>query len=359
MAYKLKTSKQQSRKNSGINFKLIPMKTNKLILSLSIPVLAIALHTLIFSTTSLFAENNAAEKNAKAVNDDEPYLVKTFQLDGKGTLNVKTSGGSIEVESHNGNEVRVEMYVKNNSWSWFGKEDEVQEILEKEYNIDISKVGNAVSATADRKSKRWDSNSVSIAFKVMVPAAISCNLQTSGGSISLAGVEGQQSVHTSGGGIDLKNITGDMEAKTSGGGIKIEDFRGVLSAHTSGGSINMEDAEGDLRVTTSGGSIRLSDIAGSIEARTSGGSIEAEIKVLKDLLTLKTSGGSIRATIPEGLGLDLDLHGNRVNTVLNNFSGTSDDNSIKGSINGGGIPVTMHTSGGSVTLSYFGQASNR
>ncbi len=335
------------------------MKTNKLILSLSIPVLLIALFSM---TSTVLGFLDSEENTVKSVikkHYDDPYLVKTFQLNGQGNLNVKTSGGSISVEAHGGNEVRVEMYVKKSGGGWFSSDDDIQEILEEEYSIDISKVGNAVSATADRKSKRWNSNSLSIAFKVKVPSAISCNLKTSGGSISLSGVEGQQSVKTSGGSLNLEKITGDMEAHTSGGGIKINDFTGMLSAHTSGGSINMKESEGDLRVSTSGGSIRLYDVVGSIEARTSGGSIEAEVKVLKDLLTLKTSGGSIRATIPEGLGLDLDLHGNRVNTVLNNFSGTSEKNRIKGSTNGGGIPVTMHTSGGSVTLDYFGSASSR
>lgn len=334
------------------------MKTNKIILSLSIPVLLIALNTMFSSAYHFVSEKEDVTTTKVSPNDDDPYLVKTFQLDGRGSLNVKTSGGSIEVEAHNSNEVRVEMYVKNSSWGgWFSKNDDIQETLEEEYDIDISKVGNAVSATADRKSRRWDSNSLSIAFKVMVPATVSCNLNTSGGSIGLYGVEGQQSVKTSGGSLTLEKITGDMEAKTSGGSIKIADFSGMLSAHTSGGSIHMENSEGDLRVHTSGGGIRLYNIVGSIDASTSGGSINAEIKVLKDMLSLKTSGGSIRATIPDGLGLDLDLHGNRVNTVLNNFSGTSDDNSIKGSVNGGGIPVIMRTSGGSVTLDYFGSAS--
>lgn len=334
--------------------------TNKFLLSLSIPVLMMALHTMFSSANDLWAEKDHTTNTTVPASNDDPYLVKTFQLNGKGSLNVKTSGGSIDVEAHNSNEVRVEMYVKNSSWGgWFGKKDDVQEILEEEYTIDISKVGNAVTATADRKSKRWDSNSLSIAFKVMVPSTISCNLHTSGGSISLYGVEGQQSVKTSGGSLTLEKISGDMEAKTSGGGIKVADFIGVLSAHTSGGSITLEDSEGDLRISTSGGSIRLYDIVGSIDARTSGGSIDAEIKVLKDILSLKTSGGSIRATIPEGLGLDLDLHGNKVNTVLNNFSGTSDNRSVKGTINGGGIPVTLRTSGGSVTLDYFGSASSR
>ena len=78
----------------------------------------------------------------------------------------------------------------------------------------------------------------------------------------------------------------------------------------------------------------------------------ADIRSLEDQLTLKTSGGSINAIIPSGLGLDLDLSGNRVNTELQNFSGKSEKNSIQGSMNGGGIEVTMRTSGGSVNLDY-------
>ena len=48
----------------------------------------------------------------------------------------------------------------------------------------------------------------------------------------------------------------------------------------------------------------------------------------------------------------LDLKGNKVNTRLSNFSGESKNNRVVGSINGGGIPVKLSTSGGSVTLEY-------
>ena len=111
---------------------------------------------------------------------------------------------------------------------------------------------------------------------------------------------------------------------------------------------------GEAILKTSGGSIHLEDIHGSLEARTSGGSIRAEVEELGSFLTLKTSGGSITATIPNGEGMDLDLSGNRVNTKLVNFTGESGKNSINGSINGGGVPVSMHTSGGSVNLDYQG-----
>ncbi len=103
---------------------------------------------------------------------------------------------------------------------------------------------------------------------------------------------------------------------------------------------------------TSGGSIHLNEVSGDIQAHTSGGSINADVLKLGKYLTLSTSGGSVHATVPGGQGLDLDLSGNRVNTVVTNFSGTAKDNRVKGSMNGGGIPVKMSTSGGSTELKY-------
>ena len=285
--------------------------------------------------------------------DGDPYLTKTFTLNGRGDLSVETSGGSIEVTGHDGNEVEVNVYVKaNGGWSLFGDDDDDLEEALQDYEIDIRQRGNQVLATAKRKSKGWNDNGLSISFEVAVPHDISCNLNTSGGSISVANVEGTHDINTSGGSISFDNMVGTTKAHTSGGGINIHQYQGKMEASTSGGSVEVTQSEGDIAVSTSGGGITLEDVSGSVEASTSGGSIKADIHQLGESLSLSTSGGSIKATLPEGKGIDLDLSGNRVNTELVNFTGKSEKDNIKGSINGGGIPVNMHTSGGSVTVEY-------
>ncbi|MEM9830686.1 MAG: hypothetical protein AAF944_08605 [Bacteroidota bacterium] len=288
--------------------------------------------------------------------DQDPYLSKTFTLNGRGDLMVRTSGGSIEVTGQSGNQVEVDMYVrKNGSWGgWFGSDDDNEDLAEylDDYDIDISQSGDQITATAKRKGSNWGNNKLSISFKVRVPRDMSTDLSTSGGSIAVANVSGSHDVSTSGGSLNFEDVTGTTEARTSGGSINVEDYSGTLDAKTSGGSIRVRDSEGQIAVNTSGGGITIDDVRGSVEAYTSGGSIRADIRSLEDQLTLKTSGGSINATIPAGLGLDLDLAGNRVNTELQNFSGKSEKNSIQGSMNGGGIEVTMRTSGGSVNLDY-------
>ncbi|CAN5272769.1 hypothetical protein BH23BAC1_BH23BAC1_34360 [soil metagenome] len=284
---------------------------------------------------------------------DQPYLTKEFTLDGKGNLDVRTSGGSISVTGNNSNKVVVELFVRMNGKAVDPNDQEVKSKLE-DYNLDISKSGNKVSVVAERKGNTWKSgkNNLSISFSVSVPEAVSSHLNTSGGSINIQKLSGEQDVNTSGGSINIQEISGNTKARTSGGSINVEKYQGKLDANTSGGSIKMSNSRGDLSVNTSGGSINLDDVAGYVVANTSGGGIKAKILVLENNLSLTTSGGSINAVVPGGIGMDLDLKGNSVNTKLTNFTGEAKKDKIVGSINGGGAKVRMATSGGSVNLSY-------
>ena len=291
---------------------------------------------------------------APFIKDGEPYMTKEFTLDQAGDLLVKTSGGSISVSAQEGNKVRVEMYVRKGS-HWVTRDDSHAKEIMDEYEIEVSQSGSRITATAERKNElsNWfGNNNASISFTVYVPKAMACKLHTSGGSISLSGVNGNQELKTSGGSLSLNTIKGNVEAGTSGGSISIERYAGNLDANTSGGSIHLTDAKGELNVHTSGGSIHLDNVSGSVDASTSGGGIHANISGLEKYMKLKTSGGGITATIPSGLGLDLDLKGNRVNTKLVNFNGEAEKDRIRGSMNGGGIMVVMSTSGGNVNLDY-------
>ena len=301
----------------------------------------VAILLIIFSVA--FDQPSFAGKTA-----DDPFLTKSFNLS-SGELFVSTSGGSIRVEGGRSNSVKVEMYVKSNKHS----DSKIREILEEDYEIRIEKLGSRIEAVAKREGRGWSWNGISISFVVYTPEKFACDLNTSGGSLKISGVSGKQhELKTSGGSISAEEMAGNLEARTSGGSITVSDYVGELNARTSGGSIKISDTKGDIDVSTSGGGIKINDAEGAVHATTSGGSINADISRLEDQLVLRTSGGSVHATIPSGLGLDLDLRGNRVNTSLSNFSGESKSDRVKGTVNGGGIIVQLSTSGGSVNLNY-------
>ena len=85
---------------------------------------------------------------------------------------------------------------------------------------------------------------------------------------------------------------------------------------------------------------------------TSDGNIKGSVAKLQKRLSLRTGDGNITVTIPDKLGLNLDLRGTSIQTSLKNFSGTSKKELIQGKLNGGGIPVELRVSDGNVILNY-------
>jgi|SRR5688572_7179149 len=262
----------------------------------------------------------------------DPYLVKEFDLKSGGKLQAETVGGSISVTGTNENKAVISLIITSQN----GKTDkaEIEKAL-KNYTLEFTKENNTVIARVSQKNNSLSGkNALSISYQIRVPRQTECKLHTSGGSIS------------------LNNIQGKAETETSGGSLAFTNYTGTLNAETSGGSITLTQADGNLDLNTSGGSISLSKVSGDIKAQTSGGSIAANIQKLGNYLTLETTGGSVLATIPAGKGLDLDLEGTRVKTDLSQFKGTSEKDQVKGKVHGGGVPVKMHTTGGTVELKY-------
>jgi len=319
----------------------------------------------------------------------EPYLTKSLSSAGIKDVFAETSGGSITVAGVEASQARIEVYVSPNNSNEDVTKEEIKQRLEDKYTLEITDANHELHVTA--KSKGFNLNwrkTVSISFKIYVPKAVATNLRTSGGSINIADLTGEQNFATSGGSLRVSNVSGKIKGRTSGGSINVADSKqdidlttsggsitasncsGTLRLVTSGGSLKLNKLSGDINATTSGGSIHADDIAGefvtstsggsvnltqlacSVEGSTSGGSIHADFKSVGKYVRFSTSAGGISITMPTPKGLDLDLKGSRVNASLNNFSGTKEKDRVEGKLNGGGIPVVAHASSGSVNLSF-------
>jgi len=284
----------------------------------------------------------------------DPYLKKQFKISGNAMLDVETSGASVSVTGGNGNEIDVEMYVKLNGEEMSPGNPDVDRLLEN-YTIAIDQSGNTVSVKVKGKNNtNWKRGErLNLSFKIKTPTEISSEFQSSGGSISIYGVQGNQSVGTSGGSIRVAESGGKVSTRSSGGSFSLEEFMGDVDVETSGGTVKVNGMTGVLSVNTSGGSVNIENISGSIRANTSGGSIKASLLRIDEDLNFRSSGGSITVIIPDGIGLDLNLRGGRVNTKLPNFSGEIKRDLIVGKLNGGGPLLSMESSGGSVNLEFI------
>lgn len=335
-----------------------------------------------------FTDIDSVDVSSNNVDESKLYMTKTFPASSVKNVDVNTSGGGITVMGGATSEAKVEVYVNGNGRGSLS-DSEIEERLEK-YDLTVRMDGSTLVCEAERKNKSgsWNwKNGLSISFKVYVPTKVATNLNTSGGGIKMANLDGDLKFRTSGGGLKLEDLRGnikgstsgggikmmncddvvnvrtsgggiiatdcdgELDMSTSGGGIKLTNLNGNVEASTSGGGISVEDFSGDLNTSTSGGSIRMSGMNGNVKASTSGGGISASFERPGKYISLSTSAGNIDIDVPNGKGYDLDLSGNRVRMASSsNFSGSKKDDRVQGRLNGGGTTIKARASSGSVSL---------
>ncbi len=328
--------------------------------------------------------------NAQIKAGQEPYLTKSLASESIKSVEVKTSGGSIAVTGGSNADARVEVYVNQNnnrSGETLTKE-EIQQRIASDYELTVTASNGKLIARARPKEKNMDwKRGLNISFRVFVPQKISTDLTTSGGSIDLANISGEQhfttsggdlnidrlsgrtkgitsggSIHlknskdnidlnTSGGDIEASDCTGDLRLVTSGGSLRLTNLNGVIEAHTSGGDVEGKNVSGELSARTSGGDIDLREMACTLETSTSGGNLEVAIKQPGKYVRLSNSGGDISLHIPKNIAADLDLQADQVNVgKLAAFNGTIEKDEVRGKLNGGGIRISADAGSGNVSL---------
>ena len=104
---------------------------------------------------------------------------------------------------------------------------------------------------------------------------------------------------------------------------------------------------------SSGGKLRLGNISGKLNAETSGGSVSAILSspVAGDV-RLETSGGSITVVTPANAALTIDAEtsAGSVRSDLPIAEMGRDNDSLKGTINGGGTKLVLRSSAGSIEI---------
>ncbi|HXB06143.1 MAG TPA: DUF4097 family beta strand repeat-containing protein [Puia sp.] len=321
----------------------------------------------------------------------QPYMQKSFARGAVHELQVETSGGNISVFGSATGDARVEVYVQPDNGRTELSREEIQKRLEEQYDLTVELQGSKLVAVAKGKRNfNWNNrHGVSISFRVYSPVEVSSHIRTSGGNVDLKDLTGNENFQTSGGNITVDHLAGTIYGRTSGGNVHIIDSRndidletsggnmsatrcegkvrletsggnvglhgvkGMIHATTSGGQVEGGQINGELQAHTSGGNIDLADVSASLEASTSGGNIHVNFLSAGKYIDLSNSSGDITVQLPGNQGMDLRISGERVHvTALNNFRGDQDEHHIRGTLNGGGIPVKVDGNGGSVHVNF-------
>jgi DUF4097 and DUF4098 domain-containing protein YvlB len=118
--------------------------------------------------------------------------------------------------------------------------------------------------------------------------------------------------------------------------------------------VQAEGAKGELRGRTTNGAINLLDMAGGCDVATTNGKIMAGFLSLGSQgCALHTTNGAIHITLPENVHADLaasTTNGSVTSELPLAVQGKISEHRMGGKINGGGPPLQLRTTNGSITI---------
>jgi TonB family protein len=196
-------------------------------------------------------------------------------------------------------------------------------------------------------------------------------LITGGGNIRAARIKGTANLQTAGGNIAVGEAGSYVGVHTAGGQIDFGEVHGSVHAQTGGGGIRMMYVSGPMEVVTSGGSICLTRVANAIHAETGEGKITAWINPeenergrmrLPGPSQLASRTGDIVVFLPRNISMTIDA---TIDTggparieadpslPLNIQARPDGPVHAMATLNGGGAPLKLHTTGGKIELQFL------
>ena len=301
-------------------------------------------------------------------------ITKTFDVRPGGELTLNSQFGTIDVKINSRNQVSyvARKTVDPNTNLTIGglTKSELDRFLQEalaDFEVTFSRTGSDVLIQGQFKRgwEYWVRHThatallikLKIDFQVTVPRQYNVNLKTgSSGNIRTDDIGGELKAESDYGDIQLGNIAGSVSAKTgSSGDITLEGCQSRVEAISDYGDIQLGNIAGSVSAKTgSSGNIGVSNVGGELKAKTDYGDIRAQMtKRFTRPWTLQTSSsGEIIVILLPNVAIDVDARTSSSGSVSSDFrvQGSISENSIKGTINGGGPLLKMRTDYGDIYL---------
>ena len=247
-----------------------------------------------------------------------------------GHLTVDTEFGTINIETANRNQVDIATRKEWKSKSGilrpkFGKW--TNELLEDfeitiEYDDPDTESSVRVEGKFNRGREYWQEGMkwVKVEIQVTVPRQYNVTLKTA-----------------SGGDINVGDLIGTVRAEALGGNLHLGEIQGEVWGKTGvSGNITLKGGQSRVNLTTAMGNIHTKIITQPQHPWTLHASM----------------GGEIDITLHRHIGVDIDAQ--TQGEILSDFSiqsqGDTKENRLKGTLNGGGPLLKLHSSAGEIRL---------
>jgi DUF4097 and DUF4098 domain-containing protein YvlB len=163
---------------------------------------------------------------------------KTYTLDAGGRVEIANVNGKIEVEPSAGNTVDVTAFKKARA----ATPESAKAALAR---VSIAEDASPSRVRIDTKIARAEglfSGSLTVDYRVRVPAGADVKFTTVNGGIEITGLEGRITAETTNGGVVARSVKGQLDASTTNGGLEID------LAEVAPGGVKLECVNGGIKV---------------------------------------------------------------------------------------------------------------
>ena len=273
-------------------------------------------------------------------------VTKSFTVSGRPNVRVDTNDGSVRVTS--GDSRLVEFHVTYRGYT-----------LNKDLSVDTRQDGDRVEVVARIHGHfgfMWGGHSRDLHIEVRMPKAGDLEVSTGDGAVEASSLDGNVNVHTGDGSVKANGLSGTIVLQTGDGSITADRLKGDIRMHTGDGSIEARNLDGKVNADTGDGHVKLEGRFDSLNIKTGDGSVEARVgngSKMDSGWNVRTGDGSVDMSLPGDLQANIDASTGDGHISLGmpvTVEGSFSNSQIHGKMNGGGQPLVIHTSDGSIRL---------
>jgi DUF4097 and DUF4098 domain-containing protein YvlB len=264
--------------------------------------------------------------------DADHLWTKSYSVSGRPTLNLEIGDAGVQISPCGTcREIRIKVETEGAKLS--------------DYRLEESQTGDQVRFLFKEKPHvgvhiTWHKTQTKVT--VETPAELALEARSGDGNVNVSGLSGELGLTTGDGNLTADHLSGKLRVKSSDGHVKITDSTGALEARTSDGNLTVDGVFNSVAVHTSDGQLEMRLREGT---------------KLSEPSSIQASDGSVTLRVPQGFAADLNVHTSDGHvdctlplTMDHYDSKDGGGHNLHGKLNGGGTPLTIHTSDGSVKI---------
>ena len=283
---------------------------------------------------------------ASAAGANSLTYTKSFPAAGRPSVHVNADDASVHVTSSSA--AQVEFRVEYAGYT-LGKNLRI-EARQDSNQVELStRTVGRVGISLNVKPRR-------VHIEVRMPKEGDLQIVTGDGAVEVSSIDGNVSVRTGDGSVDSASLSGTIDLHTGDGRIGADKIKGELRMRSGDGAIEGSDLDGRCDVITGDGRVRLAGRFDALNVASGDGGIGVRVAAgskMSAAWSLRSGDGAIDLTLPAGFQARLDAttgDGKILLGVPVTVEGSMSEKRVRGTLNGGGAALNLHTGDGAIRL---------